>query len=87
MLDNARLYYVGGVVLDELIAAYEAALAAAQGVDQSAKMNTTTLSNLQDALNNYGSGVDHASAAALTEATEALSNAASAATASINAYA
>jgi hypothetical protein len=87
VIDNAHLYYVGSVALDDLIASYEAALAAAQGVDQSAKMNTTTLANLQDALDNYSSGVDHASAAALTEATEALSNAASAATASINAYA
>jgi hypothetical protein len=87
VLDNARLYYVGGVVLDDLIAAYEAALAAAQGVDQSAQMNVTTLANLQDALDNYSSGVDHASAAALTEATEALNNAASAANASISGYA
>lgn len=87
VIDNAHLYYVGSVALDDLIASYEAALAAAQGVEQSAKMNTTTLANLQDALDNYSSGVDHASAAALTEATEALSNAASAATASINAYA
>jgi len=87
VLDNARLYYVGSVALDDLIASYEAALAAAQGVDQSAKMNVTTLANLQDALDNYSSGVDHASAAALTEATEALNSAASAANASISVYA
>ncbi|MBR3456053.1 MAG: hypothetical protein IKH26_12105, partial [Bacteroidaceae bacterium] len=87
VIDNAHLYYVGGVALDDLIASYEAALAAAQGVNQSAKMNATTLANLQDALSSYSSGVDQASAAALTEATEALNNAASAANASISAYA
>ena len=87
VFDNFKLYYLGEVSLDGFIAAYEAALAAAQGVNQEAKMNTTTLANLQSALSTYGSGVDHNSQEALSTATTALSNAASAAETSIAAYA
>ena len=87
VIDNAHLYYCGTAGLDDFISAYETALAAAQGVNQEAKMNTTTLANLQSALSTYGSGVDHNSQEALSTATTALSNAASAALASIAAYA
>ena len=83
--DNFKLYYMGED-MSIYVEAYHNALTTAQGVDQTAPMNGEALTALQSALSTYAS-VDETSKDALLAATSALSGAAAAATASINAYA
>ena len=81
--DNFRLYFVEGVSLDKLVAAYEQALADAQAVtgDMNAEVKTAL-----DAAIAANSEVDKTDADKLSAAIAALSEAAKAATASVDAY-
>ncbi len=81
-IDNVSLVYRGETNLDELVAAYEAALAAAQAVE--GDMNAEVKAALDAAI---AAEVDKTNADALGEATAALTEATSAATASVAAYA
>ena len=72
--------------LSALIEAYDAAIADAQAVDQTAPMYKEALAALQDAISKY-STVDKTSVEALGEATTALTSATNDAKASVAAYA
>ena len=86
-IDNARLTLTGAIEdLTPYVDAYEAALAAAKAVDQTATMAPSILTALQTAISTYES-VDNTSQAALEEATAALNTATSNATTSIASYA
>lgn len=82
--DNFTLTYLGAD-LDILKESHANALAAAQAVDQTAIMEGTVLTALQNAISTYTTVAE--TEAALTEAVNALQNATANATASIDAYA
>ena len=81
-VDDFRLTFVKGFNIEELVAAYEEALLAAQAVE--GKMNKDVKTTLDNAI---ATEVDKTNAVALSEATAALTEATSAAKASVAAYA
>jgi len=81
-VDDFRLTFVKGFNIEELVAAYEEALLAAQAVE--GKMNKDVKTTLDNAI---ATEVDKTNAVALSEATATLTEATSAAKASIAAYA
>ncbi len=83
-VDNFRLTFVKGINLDELIAAYDAALTAAQAVEGNMNADVKAALDAAIAANN---NVDKADVNALTAAITALTEVANAATASVAAYA
>ena len=88
VFDNFELEYYGKVTdLSSYETAFNAAVAAATGVDQNAKMNASVLSALQSAINTYNVVFStFTSADDVVEATNELSDAANAANASIAIY-
>ena len=81
-IDNVSLVYTGETNIEELVAAYNEALTAAKAVE--GKMNATDKAALDAAI---AAEVDKTNAKALAEATTLLQTAASAAKASVTAYA
>lgn len=83
-VDNFRLTFVKGINLDELIAAYDAALTAAQAIEGNMNADVKAALDAAIAANN---NVDKADVNALTAAITALTEVANTATASVAAYA
>jgi len=83
--DNFRLMYLGPLDLSKIIAAYQAALNKATGIDQNSIMSNSVLTALSNAITTY-SDVDDTDQEALSSATIALNEATDNATTSIANY-